>query len=263
MNSKKRLINTVVGLTCLLGLALLCVALGRSFNGLRPIGELLSPATGLWRHEPTRASDLIPKLEAAVREAGLEKVEIEIDQNEVPHLKSESDSALYFAQGFVTAYYRLWQMDFLSRITAGEVSEILGEKALPVDRFFRRMQIPAAARASAELMMADPVTRVPLSSYSRGVNARITQLDIKSVPIEYRLFGILPETWSEARAAYLLKFMTWELTGYLYDFRMTASKAKLSPNYGRRAERRGSTPDYIIESLHGWIGWTLLCDRKR
>ena len=228
MNSKKRLLNIVAGLMCFLGLVLLCMGLGRSFGGLNPIGELLSPATGLWRHEPTRAADLILKLEAAVREAGLPKVEIEVDQNEVPHLTSESDSSLYFAQGFVTAYYRLWQMDFLSRITAGEVSEILGEKALPVDRFFRRMRIPAAARASADLMMADPVTKGPLSSYSRGVNARISQLDVKSVPIEYRLFGILPEAWTEARAAYLLKFMTWELTGYLYDFRMTASKAKLS-----------------------------------
>lgn len=218
----------IAGLASLLGLALLCVGLSRSVSGLSPIGVLIAPSQGLWRHRPTDRLDLISRLEAAVREAGLPAVEMEIDDAEVPHLKSESEVSLYFAQGFVTAYYRLWQMDFLSRITAGQVAEILGEKALPIDRFFRRMRLPAAARASAALMMGDPVTKAPLAAYTRGVNARITQMDITSLPIEYRLFGIVPEAWNEERAAYLLKFMTWELTGYLYDFRITASKAKLA-----------------------------------
>jgi penicillin amidase len=212
----------------MLGLFLLCVGLTRSFGGLSPLGELLAPSSGIWRHSPTHRDDLVLRLEQAIRDAGLPKVEIEIDEAEVPHLKSTSEVALYFAQGYVTSYYRLWQMDFLSRITAGRVAEILGEKALPIDRFFRRMRIPAAARASAVLMINDPVTSVPLAAYTRGVNARIAQLDVTSMPIEYRLFGIFPDPWSEDRAAYLLKFMTWELTGYLYDFQMTASKAKLS-----------------------------------
>ncbi len=228
MHSKKALLNVIAGVASLIGLVSLCVGLARSFNGLSPIGMLLAPSNGVWRHQPTHRDDLIKRLEVALRDAGLPAVEIEIDENEIPHLKSESDVALYFAQGFVTSYYRLWQMDFLSRITAGQVSEVLGASALPIDRFFRRMRIPAAARASAALMMNDPVTRVPLAAYTRGVNARIAQLDVTSVPVEYRLFGILPDAWSEERAAYLLKFMTWELTGYLYDFQMTSSKAKLS-----------------------------------
>lgn len=228
MHSKKALLSVIAGLASLIGLFALSLGLSRSFNGLSPIGPLLAPSNGIWRHQPTHRADLIQRLEAAVRDAGLPAVEIEIDDAEVPHLKSESDVALYFAQGFVTSYYRLWQMDFLSRITAGQVSEILGANALPIDRFFRRMRIPAAARSSAALMMSDPVTRVPLAAYTRGVNARIAQLDVNSLPVEYRLFGILPDAWSEERAAFLLKYMTWELTGYLYDFQMTASKAKLS-----------------------------------
>lgn len=204
------------------------MVLARSFDGMSPIGDILAPSSGVWRHHPTNRDDLVQRMRQAVREAGLPEVEIDIDDAEVPHLKSESETALYFAQGFVTSYYRLWQMDFMSRITAGKVSEILGAGALPIDRFFRRMQIPATARASATLMMSDPQTSAPLSAYTRGVNARIAQLDMTSMPIEYRLFGIRPAVWSEDRAAYLLKFMTWELTGYLYDFQMTASKAKLS-----------------------------------
>lgn len=218
----------LLSMASLLALTTTCLALGLSLQGLSPLGRLISPSFGLWRHQPTEISDVSLRLSKALSDAGLPSVQIEFDENEVPHLKSESDSSLYFAQGFVTAYFRLWQMDFLSRITAGRVAELLGEKALPMDRFFRRMLTHNAAKASHDLMISDPVTKGPLLSYTQGVNARIGQIDISSLPIEYRMFSILPEPWSEERSAHLLKFMTWELTGYLYDLRMTASKSKLS-----------------------------------
>jgi penicillin amidase len=59
-------------------------------------------------------------------------VSLTIDSDGVPHLASEDEAALYFAQGYITAYYRMWQMDFMARITAGRVAELLGEKALPI-----------------------------------------------------------------------------------------------------------------------------------
>lgn len=228
MKTKKAFFSAATGLLCLIGLVVLSVALTRSMEGLAPAAELITPSRGVWRHHSTNRADLATKLQLAIKAAGLEPVELEIDHSDVPHLKSKSDSSLYFAQGFITAYYRLWQMDFLSRITSGRVAELLGEKAVPIDRFFRRMRVPAAARASSELMMADPVTSVPISAYTRGVNARIGQIDVSSLPNEYRLFGLLPEPWTDDRTAYLLKYMTWELTGYMYDFKMTASKTKLS-----------------------------------
>lgn len=250
--------SAISGLGCIFGLALVCYGLGHSFGGLSPIGDIISPSRGFWRHQTADKKDLLPRLQGALKEAGLQPVEIEIDSNEVPHLKSESDSSVYFAQGFVTAYYRLWQMDFLSRVSAGEVSEILGEKAVPIDRFFRRLRLPSAARASSELMMTDPVTRGPLAAYTRGVNARIAQIDITSIPIEYRLFGVLPEAWSEDRAAHLLKFMTWQLTGYLYDMGMTASKAKLSQEiFDNLFPLGGSQPAAILEKRESPLAATV------
>lgn len=218
----------MAALGCLISLAALYGGLGRSLDGLNAIGELIAPSRGFWRHRPTDAEDLKRRLAVAVQEAGLKPVEIEIDSDDVPHLTSESHDALYFAQGFVTSYYRLWQMDLLSRFTAGRVAELLGPKAIPIDRFFRRMRLPRAGELSANVMMADPITRAPIAAYTRGVNARLLQLDISSIPVEYRMFGLMPEPWTEDRVAHLQKFMTWELTGNLYDFRMTASKAKLS-----------------------------------
>jgi penicillin amidase len=216
------------GLVSLLVLSALCVGLGKSFADLRPLGALLAPSTGVWRHRPASTADLIKNFSTAVANAGMKPVTLTIDSDGVPHLASDDEAALYFAQGYITAYYRLWQMDFMSRITAGRVAELLGEKALPIDRFFRRLKVPAAAEASADLMLNDLATRNTLIAYSNGVNTRLQQIDITNLPFEYRLFGTFPEPWEPKRAAYLLKFMTWELTGYMYDFRLSSAKAKLS-----------------------------------
>lgn len=228
MKSKRKVMMVLRGLFSLLMLITLCVALGRSFADLSPLGQLLSPNSGVWRHRPANASDLLKNFPIAMAAAGIKSVELTIDSDGVPHLYSEDESALYFAQGYITAYYRMWQMDFMSRITAGRVAELLGDKALPIDRFFRRLKVPAAAEASADLMLNDLATRNTLIAYANGVNARISQIDISNLPFEYRLFSTFPEPWETKRAAYLLKFMTWELTGYMYDFRLSSAKAKLS-----------------------------------
>jgi penicillin amidase len=228
VKSKRKAMMVLKGLVSLLVLSALCVGLGKSYADLSPLGQLLAPSTGVWRHKPTSADDLLMNFRSAVASAGMKPVTLTIDSDGVPHLASDDEAALYFAQGYITAYYRMWQMDFLSRITAGRVAELLGEKALPIDRFFRRLKVPAAAEASAELMLNDLGTRNTLIAYSNGVNTRLQQIGITNLPFEYRLFGTLPEPWEPKRVAYLLKFMTWELTGYMYDFRLSSAKTKLS-----------------------------------
>lgn len=228
MKLKRKAMLAIKGLVFFFVLIALCLALGRSFADLGPVGHLLAPSTGVWRHQPASENDLLKNFPAAMDAAGINRVELTIDSDGVPHLVSDDETALYFAQGYVTAYYRLWQMDFMSRITAGRVAELLGEKALPIDRFFRRLKVPSAAEASADLMLNDLSTRNSLIAYSNGVNTRLQQIDISNLPFEYRLFGTFPEPWEPRRAAYLLKFMTWELTGFMYDFRLSSAKTKLS-----------------------------------
>lgn len=228
MNKSRRVLNAAQGLVCLLAVAVMAVALGRSFEDLQPLGNLISPNTGIWRHHPSADPEAQEQLQAALKQKGIDDVVLTFDEDGVPHLSAEKESSLYFAQGFVTAYFRLWQMDFLSRLTAGRAAELLGEKALPVDRFFRRMKLPGAAEASADLLLSDLVTREAVLSYVNGVNARIEQIEIESLPFEYRLFGTHPEPWTPERIAYLSKYMTWELTGYMYDYRYTKTKNKIS-----------------------------------
>ncbi|MBK7892635.1 MAG: penicillin acylase family protein [Bdellovibrionales bacterium] len=248
----RMLMQSVKALCGLMATGFIIYAMATSWKGLQPIGTLLSPSEGFWQHRSTTSTEVQDLLLDAASAAGLSGVRIEFDENSVPRIVAKNNEALYFAQGFLTAYYRLWQMDFLSRIAVGRVAEIVGEQALPIDRFMRRMQMPKAARASAELMALDSVTKGPLENYAKGVNARIAHTQLapeRYLPIEYRLFGVKPEEWRPERAASLLKFMTWELTGYLYDLKLNQTRNKISTElFDLLFPRVVSVPQPILDS---------------
>jgi penicillin amidase len=66
--------------------------------------------------------------------AGLrERVTVRRDERGIPYVEAANDHDLYFAQGYVTASDRLWQMDLLRRTARGELAEIFGQAALEED----------------------------------------------------------------------------------------------------------------------------------
>src|SRR3954463_15665971 len=68
---------------------------------------------------------------AVVRLPGLKKaVKVRRDERGIPYVEAEDELDLYFAQGYVTASDRLWQMDLFRRTARGELSEIFGKAAL-------------------------------------------------------------------------------------------------------------------------------------
>jgi len=87
----------------------------------------------------------VPQREGSLAVPGLiGPVEIIRDGYGIPHITAENDHDLYFAQGFVHAQDRLFQMDMERRVARGELAEIYGEQALPADRLFRPMTAAAA-----------------------------------------------------------------------------------------------------------------------
>jgi penicillin amidase len=115
------------------------------------------------------------------------------DAQGVPHIRARSMDDLVFAQGFVTAQDRLWQMDMLRRHAAGELAAILGSNALQYDRLQRTLQLRVAAdRAWAAL---PPEQKHWLEMYARGVNASIVAQS-SHLPVEFRLLGYRPAPWT-------------------------------------------------------------------
>ncbi len=110
----------------------------------------------------------------------------------VPHIAAANWEDAIFLQGFVTAQDRLWQMDALRRLAAGELSELIGPRTLELDREARRLRMRRIAEEqSRTLPEAD---RVVLAAYARGVNYFI-ETHRGRLPLEFTLLRYDPRPW--------------------------------------------------------------------
>src|SRR5947207_5177640 len=95
---------------------------------------------------------------APLKIAGLQdRVTIRRDERGIPYIQAANDHDLYFAQGYVTASDRLWQMDIFRRNARGELAEILGSAAVEEDKRHRTFGFTQVA--DAEVAQASPQAR--------------------------------------------------------------------------------------------------------
>ncbi len=123
----------------------------------------------------------------------LAPVTVRRDQHGVPHIEALTQEDLFFAQGYVTAQDRLWQMDAFRRNANGELAEIMGPSLLRHDKAQRVLQFRNTAHRIYENLSAEDRSR--LESYARGVNLYIAQ-NRNSLPPEFRLLHYEPKPWS-------------------------------------------------------------------
>jgi penicillin amidase len=135
----------------------------------------------------------LPQLDGTVQVPELKaRVQVRRDAQGVPHIRAQSLDDLLFAQGYVTAQDRLWQMDLSRRLAYGELSEIFGQRALKLDIENRTLGFrQASERAVGEL---SPESRSMLEAYTRGVNAFISTHQDR-LPIEFLMLRYRPRPW--------------------------------------------------------------------
>ncbi len=127
-----------------------------------------------------------------VRLAGLaDDVEVHRDEWGIPHVRARSSGDAFFAQGYVHAQDRLFQMDAARRKMEGRWAEWVGPAGVRADTLARRLGVSGACRR--DLGVADDETREMLTAYAAGVNAYLAGLD--GLPMEYGLLGVEPEAW--------------------------------------------------------------------
>jgi len=138
----------------------------------------------------------LPKTNGTIHLPGLKAaVQVERDAIGIPHLSAQSLEDLYLAQGYVTAQDRLWQMELLRRVANGDVAEVAGPRALPLDVDSRTLGLRIAAQAAVATLPANQKTWI--SAYTRGVNEFISSHSL-SLPVEFKVLGIKPRPWTEA-----------------------------------------------------------------
>src|SRR5437868_6748615 len=143
----------------------------------------------------------LPQLDGQLRVVGLRApVTILRDGQGMPHIRASSMEDALFAQGYVTAQDRLWQMDITRRFAAGELSEILGADLVRHDREQRILLLPAVAERAAAALSADE--RRLREAYCSGVNAFI-ESHRDNLPIEFRVLRYQPRPW-QVKASFLI-----------------------------------------------------------
>ena len=156
-----------------------------------------------------------PQLDGTVELAGLTgEVEVLRDGLGVPTIVASSSEDLFFAQGFVHAQDRFWEMDFRRHVTSGRVSELFGESQLSTDLFLRTLGWREVAEQ--EVAALDEETRGYYEAYADGVNAYLADHDGAEASLEYAVLGLQNpdyriEPWTAADSIAWLKAMAWDL----------------------------------------------------
>ena len=118
-------------------------------------------------------------------------VEILRDKWGVPHIYAKNADDLFFAQGWITAKDRLFQIDIWRRVGTGKLAEVLGPQAVPRDRIARLVRY--RGDWDAEWQSYSPDTKAIVTSFVNGINAYINSLNER--PLEFRMAGYDPGLW--------------------------------------------------------------------
>ncbi|MDX1618117.1 MAG: penicillin acylase family protein [Balneolaceae bacterium] len=216
-----------------IGTLLLFWVLSISLGPAPPMGPFMNPNSGFWANAVTQSaagSHLRLTLEPDPFSLS-GPVRVYYDEYDIPHIFAETDPDLYFAQGYVTARDRLWQMELQTHAAAGRLSEILGPQMLELDRFRRRIGMVYSAERALERVMEDPESAEAVEAYTAGVNAWIDRLDPAQYPLEYKILDYAPEPWTPLKVSLLLKNMTYTLASNNNDVRMSNTRAFLGTEF--------------------------------
>ncbi|HEY0669595.1 MAG TPA: penicillin acylase family protein [Sphingobacteriaceae bacterium] len=212
---------------CLLVVVAMVISLNSKFGDIPPIGKFLDPFNGFWANAES-------KNHQNNRQISLEglhgAVTIKFDNNRIPHIFAGNNYDVYYAQGYITARDRLWQMDFQTRFASGRLSEVVGVKAVELDRYQRRMGMTYGAEQMVESVKKDPVMTEVIKAYTAGINAYIHSLKPGDYPIEFKILNYQPEDWEPINCALLLKLMSSTLTSGSDEFYMSNVLNKFGPD---------------------------------
>jgi penicillin amidase len=221
---------------------------------LPPIGKFIDPFNGFWRNIDADDATLpesitLPDIK--------ESITVTFDSLLVPHIFANNDLDLYFAQGYITAKYRLWQMEFQTHAAAGRVSEIIGpgpnDAFLNYDRSQRRLGMVHAAKRALKALSRNQEALIMVEKYTEGVNAYIRTLSYKNLPFEYKLLDYAPEPWTTLKSALLLKYMAQTLNIGDKDMEMTNALKLFGPDaVALLYPDREDVGNPIVDNIGGW-----------
>ena len=158
-----------------------------------------------------------PQVSGEIHLSGMDgKVDIYRDKFGIPQIYATSQHDLFFAQGYVHAQDRFWQMDFWRHLGSGRLAEMFGKSELNTDAFLRTLGWERVAQE--ELKQMDPASRAILQAYADGVNAYLAKRGSSGISLEYNILKLLSPDykiapWEPINTLTWAKVMAWDLGG--------------------------------------------------
>ena len=141
------------------------------------------------------ARQSLSQIDGTLKAAGLQQsVDVIRDRWGVPHIYAQNADDLFFAQGYVMAQDRLWQMEWWRREHEGRLAEVLGPRAVARDRQARLLKYRGPFDDTEWTSYHKDAKRI-FTAYANGINAYIAQ-NADNLPVEFKLTGIKPEPWT-------------------------------------------------------------------
>jgi len=167
---------------------------------------------------PNKAAPLsFPQTDGEITAKGLtDPVEVYRDSMGIPHIYAANAHDLFFAQGYVHAQDRFWQMDAWRHIGSGTLSEMFGSGQVETDAFLRTLGWKQTAEAEWEQLGS--ASRDILTAYTDGVNTYLADHNGTAVSLEYAILKLLAPDyriaqWTPVNSLTWGKAMAWDLRG--------------------------------------------------
>ncbi|MFP4277184.1 MAG: penicillin acylase family protein [Wenzhouxiangella sp.] len=163
------------------------------------------------------------------------QVEILFDDRGIPRIHGQTDRDVLIALGWLHAGERLFQMELIRRMAAGELAELFGPAAIELDVLHRGFGF--ARRMAEDPPQLDPATADLLDAYLAGVNQRIATTD--RLPPEFVVLGHRPRPWTRADVlsiAYYQTFYPLTLVQQIRDAYLAVTES-FGPEAGRWLEQ--------------------------
>ncbi len=172
-----------------------------------------------WR-EQARAA--LAQTSGELRVPGLEQpVEVLRDPWGVAHIYAQTQHDLFFAQGFVAAQDRLWQLDLWRRKAEGRLAEVFGAEFVERDRYARLLRY--RGDWDAEWQSYSPDAKEITEAFVAGINAYIDSIG-ERLPVEFQMLGYRPGKWTPEVC--VSRLAAYPMTGNAEDERFRAEMVR-------------------------------------
>jgi penicillin amidase len=156
------------------------------------------------------------------------------------HIVASTNHDGLYAQGWVHASDRLWQMEFMRRTGRGTLAEVLGSEAVRTDLFMRSIDLATTSRQLLDSL--SPQSRSILESYVAGVNAYISHAS-QRLPFEFDALDFAPQPWTAEDCLLVGRLVAMQFSvGFWADVAMAQIASQRGPTIAAM---------YLPMGLHG------------